>query len=265
MNSRHRRSLMVVVGAIVVTAVSGLAGAQQAITKSPAPQQEAIPAAPGCRFGTGVKGAPFSADWVRDSIRTLADGTQVSERYVRKMYQDSEGRTREELYGREGTSQQTADNRPYLVEIFDPVACVRYRLQPRDHVATESDPPRPAPQSRPAAAPPRTRLDVKHEQLGEQEIEGVVARGTRTTRIIPAGAEGNDGPIEVVNESWYSPDLHRFVLTIINDPRNGAITARLTNIIRDEPPAALFQVPADYTIEKLTPVARPDAAPSGDQ
>jgi hypothetical protein len=261
----RRGSLIAVVGAIVVTALSGPAGAQQAITKLPSAQPEATSAAGKCRFGRGLKGVPFSADEIFDTTRTLADGTQIAHRTLRKSYRDSEGRTREEFFGREGASQQTADGWPQFVLIFDPVACDSYRLEPRDHVAKESDPPRPAPQARPAALPRTIPQDVKQEELGEQEIEGVAVRGTRTTRTIPAGADGNDGPIEVVSEIWYSPELRRTVLAITSDPRNGDTTLRLTNIVRDEPPAALFQVPADYTIEKLTPVARPDTAPSGDQ
>jgi hypothetical protein len=32
---------------------------------------------------------------------------------------------------------------------------------------------------------------------------------------------------------------------------------RLTNLVLDEPPAELFQVPADYTVEELQPVTKP--------
>jgi hypothetical protein len=72
---------------------------------------------------------------------------------------------------------------------------------------------------------------------------------------IPAGAIGNLAPVEIVSERWYSPDLQTVVYSRRSDPRFGETTYRLTNIIRAEPPAELFQVPADYKVEepKLPP------------
>jgi hypothetical protein len=78
-------------------------------------------------------------------------------------------------------------------------------------------------------------------------IEGVQAEGTRTTLTIPAGAIGNDLPIQVVSERWYSPELQTVVMTKHSDPRMGDTTYRLTNINRNEPAPSLFQAPADYT------------------
>jgi len=40
------------------------------------------------------------------------------------------------------------------------------------------------------------------------------------------------------------------VMSKRSDPRVGETTFRLTNISRAEPAATLFQVPADYTLEK---------------
>jgi len=79
------------------------------------------------------------------------------------------------------------------------------------------------------------------EELGQQTIEGVTATGTRTTTEIPAGAIGNEQPIKIVSEQWYSPELQVLVLTKHSDPRAGETTYRLTNIKRGEPPAELFQ------------------------
>src|SRR5438552_6729937 len=44
------------------------------------------------------------------------------------------------------------------------------------------------------------------ESVGKQSLEGVEAEGTRTILTIPAGEIGNERPIEVVNERWYSPE-----------------------------------------------------------
>jgi hypothetical protein len=95
--------------------------------------------------------------------------------------------------------------------------------------------------------------NAKTESLGKQFIEGVEAEGTRTTVTIPAGDIGNERPIEIVSERWYSPELQTIVMTRHSDPRFGENTYRLTNISRTEPARILFEVPSDYTIKEATP------------
>ena len=90
---------------------------------------------------------------------------------------------------------------------------------------------------------------VNKEDLGTQVIEGVVATGTRTTTTIAAGAIGNEQPILIVSEQWFSPDLKVLVMTKHNDPRSGETIYRLTNIVQTEPARSLFEVPADYTLK----------------
>ena len=87
------------------------------------------------------------------------------------------------------------------------------------------------------------------EDLGEQVLEGVLARGTRQTHTIAAGAIGNELPIEIVNEQWYSPDLEAIVLRRSVDPRFGETTYRLINVDRSEPSPELFVVPQDYEMQ----------------
>ncbi|MBO0721222.1 MAG: TonB family protein [Blastocatellia bacterium] len=88
------------------------------------------------------------------------------------------------------------------------------------------------------------------EKLSEQLVEGVKCNGERGVTTMPAGAIGNDGPIETVNETWYSPELKMMILSKRSDPRFGESTYRVSNIQRTEPDAALFQVPSDYTIKE---------------
>ena len=59
------------------------------------------------------------------------------------------------------------------------------------------------------------------ESLGKQNIEGVMAEGTRTVDVLPAGAIGNEQRIEIVSERWYSPELQTVVMTRHKDPRMG--------------------------------------------
>ena len=97
------------------------------------------------------------------------------------------------------------------------------------------------------------RMPMKNatrDALGKQMIEGVNAEGTRESSTIAVGAIGNDRPIQVSSESWYSAELQMNIMTKHSDPRTGDESFRLTNINRSEPAAYLFQAPAGYQINE---------------
>ena len=91
--------------------------------------------------------------------------------------------------------------------------------------------------------------NVNKEDLGQQVVEGVLATGTRMTTTLPAGTIGNEQPIVVLSEQWFSEDLKILVMTKHSDPRSGVTTYRLTNVVQAEPARSLFEVPADYTLK----------------
>jgi hypothetical protein len=105
----------------------------------------------------------------------------------------------------------------------------------------------------------------EEKSLGTQTIEGVEATGTQTIVTIPAGAIGNEQPIKIVSEQWYSPALQVVVMSKRSDPRTGEMVYRLTQLDRSEPAAALFQVPADYTIKDVMSKVRLDRKPEPEQ
>jgi hypothetical protein len=74
------------------------------------------------------------------------------------------------------------------------------------------------------------------------------------TRTIPEGAEGNDRPIAIVNETWRSPDLDIIVPSVNEDPRTDTRTAEVTDLDRAEPDPSIFQVLEGYTIKDQSPV-----------
>jgi hypothetical protein len=90
---------------------------------------------------------------------------------------------------------------------------------------------------------------VSTSDLGSQKISGLTATGTKTTRTFPVGALGNELPMVITSETWYSPDLRVIVMSKTNDPRTGDVTYELKNVQSTEPPATLFQVPADFTVK----------------
>ncbi len=107
-----------------------------------------------------------------------------------------------------------------------------------------------ASQNEQAAAPAVTRHEWVRESLGKQIIEGVEAEGTRSTMTIPANAIGNERPIQIVSEKWYSPELQTVVMSKHSDPRSGETVYRLANINRNEPARSLFEIPSDYKVKE---------------
>ena len=92
---------------------------------------------------------------------------------------------------------------------------------------------------------------VRTEDLGKQSIAGVLATGKRTTTVIATGKIGNDQPITIVHEEWYSPDLKVVVKSVDSDPRSGERTMELEGVTRGDPDPALFHAPEGYTVKDL--------------
>ena len=90
--------------------------------------------------------------------------------------------------------------------------------------------------------------NIVKEDLGTRNIGGVDCTGTRQTSTIPAGAIGNDKPISIVTETWFSEAIGAVVESISDDPRYGKTTYQLTNLQLSEPPRSLFEPPANFKV-----------------
>jgi len=212
---------------------------------------------------TGIKNAPFTADVVTESSHTLADGNHIRQTVNSKVYRDSEGRTRREQTVNLNGLSPNSSPQP-MVFINDPISGVNYSLNPKERTGFKSvrsgdgrgGPPRgpadgpgrgPGGMGRPGANGP----SFQTQALGRQTIEGIQAEGRRTTMTIPAGQAGNELPIHIVNETWYSVELQTTVLSKHSDPRNGETVTRLINISRSEPAHILFEAPADFKLSEM--------------
>jgi hypothetical protein len=103
------------------------------------------------------------------------------------------------------------------------------------------------------------KSEYKSEDLGKKSINGVEAHGTRTTRTIPAGEEGNELPLMTTNEVWRAEDLGIVMLGIDEDPRKGKTTYEVEDLERGAPDAAVFAPPEGYKIDDVTPVVKAEA------
>lgn len=205
---------------------------------------------------TAVKGAPYSAQAVTEVDQTLADGNKIHRTTTAAVYRDSEGRTRNEpLIG--GVGPLAPSDSPQLVMINDPVSGLNYLLDPARKSAIKTALPArnagtrrhaPGPGAAVRHVPGGSAPAAQTESLATKQIEGVQAEGTRITTTVPAGQIGNDRPLAIVTERWYSPQLQAVVLMTHSDPRTGQNTYKLTKISLAEPDRSLFEVPAGYTV-----------------
>jgi len=210
--------------------------------------------------GDPVSAAPFSASFSTRTTRVLSDGNRIERSTTGTFARDGQGRTRRDLtlpaIGPWAASGKTP---PHVIVIRDPVDRRQYILDPDRKVARRVWGLQGRGRGfRPGAGPRgmrgmQSRKDVTTTSLGTKTVNGVKADGTRYTRTIAAGAIGNEKPITITAERWYSPELHVTVMTKRSDPRMGETVFEMTNIQRQEPDAALFKVPSDYTLKEVGP------------
>lgn len=232
-------------------------------------------------FGTAaqaVKNAPYQAEALSETVQVLSDGNRITRRSSSTVARDSQGRTRRDI--------NVAGIGAKITVIHDPVANVSYTLEHENKIARkmkgqgmmihwESRDGAGAAQRVPAdvimvnrkvegpqhdvlmeGGPQafhvrlRSKDNGKTESLGKQTVNGVAAEGTRVTNVIPAGEIGNERPIEIVFERWYSPELQTLVSSTHKDPMIGESTYKLVNLTRAEPLPSMFEVPAGYTVKE---------------
>lgn len=279
-----------------------------------------------------IKGAPFSAEAVTESVQILADGTRITRASGSKIYRDSEGRYRRDEsrknIGVPGDNIEIAES----IMILDPVSGSRYEINVKDRSyrqnnfrsnfesvkmetqtiewklkdekkfeikmkldgATNEEKAARMKELEKQAEKLEDQAEKLKEQnkesekknketvaeikslemqakelekkakeiennsrtrsatesLGQRDIEGVAATGTRTTTTIPMGTIGNDRDIVVTYEKWYSADLQMTIFSKHSDPRFGENIFRLFNISRNDPPISTFLPPPGYTDAK---------------
>lgn len=199
--------------------------------------------------GKVVTNAPFSAQVTRTTHQALTDGGRINRTETGSIARDSVGRMRREMTLPEIGPLSASGTVPHIVFIRDPAAGKGYILnENRKTVLTISLANRPNAEAQTMRMKTNTQPEVnlQKQSLGSKAVNGLTLEGTLYTRTIPAGRIGNDKPIVITTEEWYSPQLQMAVSRTRNDPRFGTTSYQLTSIQLDEPPQSLFVVPSDY-------------------
>jgi hypothetical protein len=243
--------------AALLTASFAPLQAQQADIDQPPPYRGAYIHVDGV-YLTPIAGAPFSATVTVENAVPMPDGSVDTKRTINLVGRDSRGRIHNE---RRRLMPEGFHGSPMLLEVrlFDPQTRVVTFYDPMTRIARQRVVPE-APQRTNPPAPARANPQVKVEDLGTTTLNGLDAKGTRRTFTVPAKLSGTGKPVEVVDEYWYSEDLHVNLLVRRTDPRTGVQTVAVSAIQRVEPAAEFFEVPEGYRTVDMTP---PPGAPAG--
>src|SRR5207302_2196123 len=227
------------------------------------------------RLGVGYLGAdpsnPFTAAYVTTTSTPATAGTPITTVLRENIARDNQGRIRFEKHGvarppddRKTVTLETPDGKPFTVtreeygtriEIFDCASGTFIRIQPGMRIATLKEDTSPAPastskRSYSTAYIPGSGVkipaNITVEQLGAREIQGIPARGVRTTTLgTEKDGDWNGKPISE-NELWVSDDLAARMVSIRKDLKTGRVgRCELIAIKREEPDPALFGIPKD--------------------
>lgn len=210
-----------------------------------------------------VVGMPYSGIGTTQSATLFLDGNRIVHTETTRFYRDSQGRTRVEHTFLPINSTANSPPIALTVTINDPMSGERYILLPQQKTADTLPwrsggamaPPIPAARiSLPGLSFARgsSDADSKAVPLGEKLIEGIRVVGTQLEHTVAANVVGNQKPITVTVEQWFSPELGVVIQATHRSTIGSEITYQLEQIARAEPDAALFSVPPDYTRQPYT-------------
>ena len=208
-------------------------------------------------FVTPVPGAPFSGTVEILSRQFMPDGSTLTRRTINHIARNSAGVIHNE---RRRLQVPNSEDEPTLVSehIFDPTTRLSTFLNPETRIARQMMLPKPpeAPEnSTPETAlAPENAKNLQTRDLGTQTVAGLILKGTRKQRTVPADRSGTGEEVTITDDYWYSEDLKIYLVLKHNDPRTGEQIVGIVNSERKEPDPKLFQIPVGYKVADETPV-----------
>jgi hypothetical protein len=203
-------------------------------------------------FLTPVAGAPFSGViLVRRTIAPAPGRPEMELRNVRDVARDAQGRVYN-VFRQPVPATYSGEPPTIRIHLYDPATRSYAFLYPQ-HKTYETGTVNHPPAAEPAdlmASPTGSSMPLsqfaKLQDLGTQSIGGISAHGVRETQTLPAAWGGSGSEIVLIDEYWYSDDLHMNVKIVHNDPRTGTVTMTMTKVSRGDPDPSLFQIPDGY-------------------
>jgi hypothetical protein len=217
------------------------------------------------------KGAPYTAVTRSTVDQKLPDGNVIHRVAVGRQARDFAGKAMTETMVECVLNAEGQPTARYSVSVYDFPAKVSMSWQvggPEGKVVrvihqNETPPTVPSPeeqaanQARNRANSQRLQRESHTDQLGNRNINGLEATGSRNTRTIPIGEEGNEQPLVITHDTWFSKETGLTLLLIDEDPRRGKYTFEYEDLKLGEPDAAVFAPPADYKVQEVHPNATP--------
>jgi hypothetical protein len=204
--------------------------------------------------GIQVLPAPGRAFSARDKIewtRTLEDGSVITTRLFATVARDSQGRIYREhrSFVPANSNQQSR----WIDMVFlDPVAHTGTTCTIAKHDCAISSYHESATFTPVPAGPIADgKAFLSRESLGTNIVDDLKAVGTRETITINPGVVGNNQPLVITREFWYSPDLQVNLSVTRKDPRIGTQILQLVDLSTAEPDPAQFRVPDGFVVQKL--------------
>lgn len=195
-----------------------------------------------------IPNAPFTLTLSTEWVRALSDGSTITWTNHRLIARDNAGRVFQERRMLVPPTNPDAD-RITFVQWSDPTKGDFYNCQMETLVCQQLRYV-PIPGEVPAVPGPTMngKAFVKVQGLGTRMVAGIETEGTLETTTILAGAIGNDKPIVITKEFWFSPELKLNLIVKRNDPRSGVQTFTVTNLTTGDPRPTLFEIPAGFHV-----------------
>jgi len=199
-----------------------------------------------------MKEAPFSLVLATEWSRPMGNGGTFTLANQRRIVRDSRGRIYQErwiLVPKGGDIKSTMN----VFQITDPVEHTWLNCSTRSHIC-ELLPYRLTLQTsyRPSVGVSRPLPDrrgyMQVDDLGLETIQGTGTHGYRTTITYNPGTMGNDAPMVITREFWFSLDLGIDLSSMVDNPQSGKQLFTVKELSTSEPDPALFKVPEGYRI-----------------
>jgi hypothetical protein len=186
-----------------------------------------------------IPNSPFTASEDLEIQQVLADGTSIAQRMLLRVGRDASGRTHQEA-GYFKAESNPGPTKLEAIVLFDPTTGIRTTIDPERRTASQ------------VVTGRREKSGVaqsgNQQDFGVEMLDGESVHHTASSRTIEVGSQGNDRPIVITDEVWRSTDLDVNLMMRHEDPREGTVTMKLTELQRGNPSPDFFQIPIGYQI-----------------